>query len=110
MAQAEHAQKVAHQQRDIFATLTQRRQMNGEDIEAVEQVLAKAPGFNFTTQVQVGRGDHPHVHLDRCRAADPLDLALLQGAQDLALGTEAERGNLVQEQGPPMGPLETPWA
>ena len=108
MAQAEMAQKITHQQRDIFATFPQRWQMNGKNIQSVEQVFTKTPGLNLATQIQVSRRDNPYIHADRRRTTDSLDLTFLQGSQNLALRTEAQGRNFVEEQRPAMGSLETP--
>ena len=49
-------------------------------------------------EVAVGRGDHAHVHLDRVRIADALELALLQHAQQLHLQRRAHRPDFVEEE------------
>ena len=49
-------------------------------------------------EVAVGGGDHAHVHLDRVRVADALELALLQHAQQLHLQRRAHRADFVEEQ------------
>ena len=49
-------------------------------------------------QVAVGRGDHPDIRLDEPRAAEALELAFLQHAQELRLRGEAHLGHLVEEQ------------
>src|SRR5690606_29797939 len=72
--------------------------------------LAETTGTDLVAQLHVGRGYQPYIHPDRLVATDPLDLALLQGAQYLALGIQAQGGDLVKEQGAAMGPLEAPRA
>jgi hypothetical protein len=51
-------QEVAHQQRDVVAALAQRRQVDGEDIEPVEQVFAEAALAHGLAQVDVGGRHH----------------------------------------------------
>ena len=106
MTATEMAQKVAHQQRNIFASLPQWRQVNREHIQPIEQVLAKTASLHFVAQVKVGRGDNPHIHLNGRSATYPFNFTFLQGAQDLALRTEAQGGNFVEEQCPAMGALK----
>ena len=85
---AELRQEVLHQQRDVVLALSQRRHMDGDHVQAVVQVLAETPGVDLFLQVPVGRGDHPAVDLDRRAAADPLELLVLEHAQQLALGRQ----------------------
>ena len=54
------------------------------------------PGGQF--EIAVRRGDHAHVDAFGAAAADLLDLALLQRAQDLGLGAQAHVADLVEEQ------------
>ena len=57
-------------------------------------------------QVAIGGGDEPHVDLDRARAAEPLELVLLQHAQDLGLRARAHVADFVEEQRAAVGLLE----
>jgi hypothetical protein len=57
-------------------------------------------------EVLVGGGDHAHVHLDRPRRAEPLDLALLEHAQHLGLRLQAHVADLVEEDRAAVGLLE----
>ena len=42
-------------------------QLDGDDVEAVEEVLAEAPVLDRAAQVGVGGGHDAHVDLDRLR-------------------------------------------
>src|SRR6185436_6733031 len=59
---------------------------------------AKAATLHRSPQVAVGCGDHPDVRLDEPRAAEALELAFLQHAQELRLRGKAHLGHLVEEQ------------
>ena len=50
----------------------------------------------------------PHVDADRRRAAEALDLALLQHAQQLDLRRRADVADLVEEERAALGQLEPP--
>jgi hypothetical protein len=63
--------------RDVLGPLPQRRHVDGEDVEAVVEVLAEAALSDLVCQVTIGRGDNAHVDLDRPGAAEPLELAFL---------------------------------
>ena len=95
-----------HQQRDVVAPVAQGRHADREDVEAEIEVLAERAVAHRVAQVDVGGGDDAHVDLAHPRVADALDLALLQRAQELALGGEAQRADLVEEQGSAVRPLE----
>jgi len=56
----------------------------------------------------VGRGDHPHVDPDRVGRADPLELALLQHAEQADLGGHRDVADLVEEDRAAVGRLEEP--
>ena len=49
-------------------------------------------------EIDVGRGDQAEVGLDRLGAADALDLAFLDRAQQLGLQIEPQVADLVEEQ------------
>ena len=88
------------------APLAQRGQAHGHDVEAVEQVLAEGAAGDELLQVAVGRGDQAHVDADGLDAADPLELALLQRAQQLDLHLDGDLADLVEEERAAVGELE----
>jgi hypothetical protein len=79
------AQEVHGQQRDVFAALAERRQVNLDGIETEEQVLAEASGGNFALQAGVGGAQDAHVDALRARRADALEFSGLEHAQQLGL-------------------------
>jgi hypothetical protein len=54
----------------------------------------------------VRRRDHAHVHLERQRASDALELLFLERTQDLRLQQQRQFANFVEKQRPPMRQLE----
>ena len=64
------------------------------------------PAAHVVGQVAVGGGDHAHVHAHGLRAADALELLLLQHAQQLHLRLERQVADLVEEDGAVVGQLE----
>ncbi len=97
---------MAREQLHVTDPLAQSRQLQPHDAQPIEEVLAEAPGAHFLLEVAIGSGDHPHVDLQRLDAADPLDLALLENAQELRLEVERELSQLVEEDGPAVRELE----
>src|SRR5206468_2714347 len=100
------AQEVLGEDADVLVTLAERWHTDRDDIEPVVEVLAEAPLSHHLGQVLVRGGDDAHVDLDGVRAAEALELALLEHAQDLGLGHQREVGNLVEEKRAPVGQLE----
>jgi len=47
----------------VLRPLAERRQVKGNDLDAIEQVLAEAPGGDELVEVPIGRANHPHVEL-----------------------------------------------
>ena len=54
----------------------------------------------------MGRRDHAGVAAEDLRPADPLELALLQDAEDLGLGGQRQLADLVEEDRTAVGALE----
>jgi len=61
-------------------------------------------------KILVGRCDQPHVHLDRPRFANALELALLQDAQELDLDQGGISPTSSRKSVPPWAELEAPFA
>ena len=87
---AEAAEEVVDQQRQVVAALAQRRQLDGEDVEPVVQVAAerarRATSSSRSRLVAAITRTSAWIGLV---AADPLELLLLQHAQQLRLGQRA---------------------
>ena len=55
--------EVARQQRNVLAPLAQRRDADLDHVQPVKQVVAELAVGHRLLQIDVGGGDHPHVHL-----------------------------------------------
>ncbi len=102
----EAAHEVLDQIGDVLSAFTQGGRLDGEDIQAIEQVLAETAGRHRLRQVAVGGRDHPHIDPGRALGADGVDLPFLQGAQQLDLHVQGQLADLVQEQGAAVSLLE----
>src|SRR5207249_317608 len=91
-------QEKIREQRNIFRPLTQRRQLDRDDVDSIEQVFAEPAVLDGLLQVDVGRGDETELRFDRLGSADALDLAFLNRAQQLRLQIEPEVADLVEEE------------
>ena len=94
------------QRRDVVAAFAQRRQLDRDDVESVEEILLELPVRDQLPQVAVGGGDHPDVDLFGALGAERLELALLQDAQQLGLQGRAHRADFVEENRAAVGQLE----
>ncbi|MPM48240.1 hypothetical protein SDC9_94964 [bioreactor metagenome] len=79
------AEKVLGEQSHIFPSLRKRGQSNGNDIQAIEQVLSKPTRVDLSRKVSIGRGDHSHVDRKFALGAEPAYRAFLQRAQEFGL-------------------------
>ena len=99
-------EEVARDLEHVVAARAQRRHFDRKDAQAVEQVLAKAAVGDGLLEIAVRRRDDAHVDRVRAVVADPLVLALLQHAQQLALQIERDLADLVEEDRAAVGELE----
>jgi hypothetical protein len=97
-ASAVIGKEMTRQRSDILASLPQRRNQQGKDVQAIEQVLTKVTPGHGVGHVAIGSGDDADIEDHRLLAADPLDFALLQDAQQLGLQAERHFGDLVEQQ------------
>src|SRR5277367_2518038 len=89
--------KVPDQQRNIVAAIPERRQQNRKNIQAIKQVGSELMVRNHFRKIAVCRRNQASVALQRARAPEPLELALLQNAQQLRLQFQRYFADLVQE-------------
>ena len=97
---------MAREHRYVARTIAQRRQVNGDDVQAVVQILTKRARVDGCPQIAIGRRQDPQVDADRPRTADPLELAVLQHPQQFALERVGEFTNLVEEDRSAVSQLE----
>src|SRR5580658_3926027 len=105
-ALVELAEKVLDEQRNVPGSLAQRRQPDGDDVEAIVEVLTEDARADEFLQVAVGCGHEAHVDVDGLDTADALELALLQRAEKLDLHLHRNLADLVEEEGAAVGELE----
>ena len=83
------------QQRNVFFALAQRRQVDGDDVQAVIQVFAELALAHGLPQIDVGGGDDAHIHLHLLHAAQVHELAVLQDAQNLGLRLQVHGADFI---------------
>src|SRR6187397_2128708 len=99
---------MVYERRQILPPLPQRRHRDRKNVEPVVQVPAERASVHFLREVAVGGGDDQNVYSRRPRAAETLELSLLQYPKKVRLQFERQLANLVQEQGATIGQLEPP--
>src|SRR5258707_10910762 len=92
--------------RDVLPPLAQRRNQNRQHAEPKVQILAEVPARRVLGEVAVRRGDDADVHLDRLRAADALELLLLEDTKQLRLEVQPHLAHFIEEQRAEMRSLE----
>src|SRR5262247_3671109 len=103
------ADEVLGERQNVFPAIAQRRQVNIDDVQTIEEVFAEIAGPDGALKVGVGRGDDPHVDLARLRVAERGEFALLDHAQQSRLGFGRDRADLVEEDRTVVGDLEQPF-
>src|SRR5690606_19235084 len=86
--------------------VAQRRQVDADDVQAIEQVLAEVAARHLLLEIDVGRGDDANIDLDSGGITDALELALLEHAQELDLQLRLHRADLVEEDRSAVGGFE----
>jgi hypothetical protein len=94
------------QEGEVVEALAQRGEAQREHVEAVVEIFAEAALGDRAGEVDVGGGEDADVDADGPVAADGLEGALLQDAQELGLGVDGELADLVEEEGAAVGHLE----
>src|SRR5207302_11007621 len=100
--------EMLDQRWDILAALAQRRQPQGEHVDAVEQVGAELAGPDQRFKVAVRGRQHANIHRNAAVAAHALDLAFLEHAQELRLHRERHIADFVEEERAAVRLLELP--
>ncbi len=93
---------------NIVRALPQRRHMDLDRVDAVEQVLPEPGGRAQFGGREVGGADHPCVDLDGPIRPHARDRLALERPQQLGLHGQAQVADLIQKQRPPGSDLEPP--
>ena len=90
--------EMLRKQRNVGQALAQRRQLDGEDVQAVQQVFAQLAAGHGLVGAAVGGGDHAHIGLQRLGGAHAHEAAGLQHAKQLDLQLHRHFRDFVQKQ------------
>ena len=98
--------EVIGERDDVTGTFAQWRQFEVHDVEAEQQILAEAAVANGIVEVAIGGGDDADIDWHGAGAADAIDDAFLDGAQQFGLQAHIHLGDFVEQQGAAGGFLE----
>src|SRR5262245_46538954 len=82
-------QKMLREQGDIFSSFTERRKVQGNDIDPVIQILAELSFADELFEILVGSRDDTHVHFNGLYPTDSCEFPLLKDPQQLGLSHSA---------------------
>src|SRR5262249_7901436 len=100
--------EMAHKQRDVLGPLPKRWKVDRKHLQPIEQVGAKLARLHEFFERTIRGSNYPDVGPDRLRAADPLELLLLQHAKKLRLKIQRQVADLVKHEGASVRELEAP--
>ena len=83
---------------NLLAPIAQRRHVDPDHAQAVEEILAELAVGHALLEVGVGRRDDADVDALRARVADRQDLALLEKPQQFRLDVERQVADFVEEE------------
>src|SRR5882724_11515918 len=88
------AQEMVRKRKNVVPAFAQGRQGDLQDVETVEQVLAKASGGDTLRQQAMGGGDDTDIDRDALVTADRRDPVIFEDAQQLGLHGEVHVADL----------------
>lgn len=91
---------------DIAGAVAERGQPDLENIQTVEKILTEEALADAFSQIDVGGRDHADIETNAFVAAETLDLALLQDAEEASLEADGHVANFVEENGAVVGGFE----
>src|SRR5512141_827190 len=97
---AVESEQLHRERLEILGALAQRRNLDLDDVQAIEKILPEPPRLHLPLQVPVGGSDDADVGLPRRGIAYPLVLLVLQEPQQLGLHGKGKIPDLVEEERP----------
>lgn len=85
-------------QGNIFAALSQRRQIDVHDAEPIIEIFAERALFNRFLEIHVRGRDDADIHFDRLTPAHPFKCVILKKPQQLHLQSIGQFADLVEEE------------
>src|SRR6266852_2734807 len=86
------------QDRNVFLAIAQRRNEEGNYVQAVEEILAEGAAGDFLFEIFICGGDDAHIYMESLIGADAFEALLFEDAEDFGLGAEAHVADFVEEE------------
>src|SRR5215217_1171360 len=99
-------EEVVDQHRNVLTSLTQRRHVDRQHVDAVIEIVPETSLSNHRAQVSVCGCNHSYIHADLMSTTNAPDLSFLKRAQKLGLNANIKLGNLVEKQRPAIRDLK----
>ncbi len=93
-------EEVIGKEEDVGLPLPQGWQIDGIDIESIEQVFPKAAPLNFCCKIFIGCYDEANIDLYALHSPQSFQLPLLKDSQQLSLTFKFKRPDFVQKYSP----------
>jgi hypothetical protein len=104
----EFFEEVMAQEGDVVFAVRQGRHLQGDDVQAVVQVLAEGPLLHFFFQVFVGGRQDSDVDGDFGGPADPEEIFFLEHPEQFHLHGRGHFGDFIQQNRAPGGYFQQP--
>src|SRR5262245_53793235 len=101
-------QEVRNQQRYVFASLSQWRQVQLNNVQPIEKIASKTSRRRKLFQIRITGGDHSRSGLQRFRTANRYNFVFLQHSQQLNLQADTRLTYFVEKHGAVTRLLENP--
>jgi hypothetical protein len=96
--EAEDSSEVLEQQLDVGLTFAQRREVQVEDVQPLEDVFPEFARGDRIQQIAIGRRDDPHIAVRAGATADRLNFSGLEKPQEERLHPQAHLTHFVEER------------
>ncbi len=85
----------------------QGRQVDGDDLQPVEEVFAERAFLDSRVQIRVRRGEHADIYGARRIGAEPCHGLLVENTQELNRGRRRHLSDLIEKNGASVGLFES---
>src|SRR3990172_638900 len=101
-------EEILRQRKNVLPPRPQGREMDGDAVDPVVEVLPEPPSLGLFPQVAVRGADEADIRGERLHPAHPLERAILQDPEEFSLHGEGDVPDLVQEEGSSVRQFEPP--